>query len=781
MSSDKSNPPDVVMAEAEESVKEMSGKPGGDSNPFVEEAVQLGLRAQLAPAADGALSEDSITERDVEKEDKALLDECNPLAGIADALDAAEDENPAKRAAEELTIKQIQKGRNMTIAAISAPAVEMVRPLVEDRQMPTQFLYKIDPDIDAIVAVIVKNIGSYMLASPAKREYCGTDRGDLFYLAINERQQFMPEDWSPVQLPVNKDTQAFFAAKECAVFRRTLEFSTPICAAVDAKQRGHKLPIVVYGQTTLAWMKPNQIKSQKEKYLAADVFVPMVLPGQLIRNIKKGEATKTVLELTAKVQNIWSLPPLITKITPIAPEKQRQLEMAPMSFSHKAPHEDAAYSQAYAATFGLYGCIALASRNEDLRHFVADVVSVIVRRRQSFGPKGTAISAELPDGSSLRLSVLTAEQVLRRVRVGARLLSPAVSFDSITQVTIHQRPSDRGDLARQAPKLKNIPIVNKGNNAMQALAVIRGEQPLPPLQPLHGNPEEDLFTADLTLSDKQVQITRTLAQNEFTALAISCGFGTGKTTTLCISVLNRMNTIRDTSVMVGMSNSAVTSAVAAMRHIDKTGKCKIVRIITATNRNQLESEHHTDDDFPIIWKEFFHKLVTGFDNSSKPLDDDIVDATHYLKQTAEITVKSLKRRDLRVEVSTGAPKKKLTQLFFQLFEPDLVLGTIASIRSAYTNTGMQQFSDEVGLLLIDEASQLPRYAFMTVCHTFPQARPVLLGDVNQLPPFADNELPEQLHRYAIGSVLRDATSFNRFPQLPLMTVHRCPAPITQML
>uniref|UniRef100_A0A8R1ENF0 Uncharacterized protein n=1 Tax=Caenorhabditis japonica TaxID=281687 RepID=A0A8R1ENF0_CAEJA len=94
MSAEKSHPSDVVMAEAEEDVKDTSGMPGGNSNPSVVEAVQLGSRAQLAPVTDGALSEVVVIEKDVEKEDNCLLNECNPLAGMADALDAAEDEVP---------------------------------------------------------------------------------------------------------------------------------------------------------------------------------------------------------------------------------------------------------------------------------------------------------------------------------------------------------------------------------------------------------------------------------------------------------------------------------------------------------------------------------------------------------------------------------------------------------------------------------------------------------------------------------------------------------------
>uniref|UniRef100_A0A8R1DGW7 AAA_12 domain-containing protein n=1 Tax=Caenorhabditis japonica TaxID=281687 RepID=A0A8R1DGW7_CAEJA len=94
---------------------------------------------------------------------------------------------------------------------------------------------------------------------------------------------------------------------------------------------------------------------------------------------------------------------------------------------------------------------------------------------------------------------------------------------------------------------------------------------------------------------------------------------------------------------------------------------------------------------------------------------------------------------------------------------------------------MDRFTDKVDLMLLDEASQLPRYAFIAVCHTFPKARPVLIGDVHQLPPYEDPDMPEDLSRYAVGSVLQDASAFGRCPMLPLLRVHRCPKAITELL
>uniref|UniRef100_A0A8R1DQ14 Reverse transcriptase domain-containing protein n=1 Tax=Caenorhabditis japonica TaxID=281687 RepID=A0A8R1DQ14_CAEJA len=97
--------------------------------------------------------------------------------------------------------------------------------------------------------------------------------------------------------------------------------------------------------------------------------------------------------------------------------------------------------------------------------------------------------------------------------------------------------------------------------------------------------------------------------------------------------------------------------------------------------------------------------------------------------------------------------------------------TVSSVTIGYTLYGTCKFIK----------SQIPRCAVATLCHSFPSARLAFFGDRRQLPPFSDNCLPDKLHSFAVGNVLEDATDFDRFPQLPLLEVHRCPQKVTQLL
>uniref|UniRef100_A0A8R1E7U5 AAA_12 domain-containing protein n=1 Tax=Caenorhabditis japonica TaxID=281687 RepID=A0A8R1E7U5_CAEJA len=233
--------------------------------------------------------------------------------------------------------------------------------------------------------------------------------------------------------------------------------------------------------------------------------------------------------------------------------------------------------------------------------------------------------------------------------------------------------------------------------------------------------------------------------------------------------------------MVGVTNSAVTSAVFALQDIDRSRKCKFVRLMSDENRTRIASEYLTQHDYPVKWRSYFTQRVREQDKSNSQLDWDVVDAAVFLRQAGELKIKDLRRRDFRSAIFKRAPEMSRMQLFFHLYRPDLVMGTISSVRMAYSHPGMSNFSSQISLTLVDEASQMPRFAFITLCQSFPTSRLVLFGDIRQLPPFSDSQLPADLHRYAVGNILEDASSYNRFPQLPLFKVHRCPRQITTLL
>uniref|UniRef100_A0A8R1HPB8 AAA_12 domain-containing protein n=2 Tax=Caenorhabditis japonica TaxID=281687 RepID=A0A8R1HPB8_CAEJA len=327
--------------------------------------------------------------------------------------------------------------------------------------------------------------------------------------------------------------------------------------------------------------------------------------------------------------------------------------------------------------------------------------------------------------------------------------------------------------------VRHIPAVSLENNAMRNLAAVSGANVLPDMEPFPVR-QANLTFEGFTLSEEQARIIGTLSFDTFTALAVNCGPGTGKTTTLVLAVLSRMQNTSMISMMAAMSNGAVTAAVTKLTDIDRSRRCRAVRLISKQNLSAVAGEHRTPLDYPTIWPEFLLNKVRRFDRRHEPLNRDVVDAAVYLCRFGKLVRKTLRRADLRTALNSK-PVKNLVPLFFDLYTPVFILGTCASVRSFFSAPDMSRFSDKVDLMLLDEASQLPRYAFTAACHTFPKARPVLIGDVHQLPPYEDPDLPGILSRYAVGSVLQDASSFGRCPTLPLLRVHRCPKAITELL
>uniref|UniRef100_A0A8R1E2M5 AAA_12 domain-containing protein n=1 Tax=Caenorhabditis japonica TaxID=281687 RepID=A0A8R1E2M5_CAEJA len=677
---------------------------------------------------------------------------------------------------------------------------------------------------DLIYAVIVKNVGAYLIATPVVREYCADDRGDLFTLIVNEysydclteaytkisglhigdviavrslfrRQSLTAAQWTPRPLTSETATQSFFVVETFAVWKRHETSPQPV-EEVSTLRQGRKIPLIVFGITSLVYVKPPMLRRQGPGMLFAKVFVPEVQPGLVLRRIQPGAPKAEVLHRTAAVACQWQLGPTLLEFAAGHPDVIRDLNVSPMSFAYGLEPPVATHAQAYAATFGVYALVALQTKRSDVRYYHADIEQVetvpergtyvwfIIHTEQQtthskLWKKGTPLSVELPGGECLRMTITVAEQEPRQMRLGARLQSPTIDLSTIESVVLRQKPTARGDMARLAPRINNIPAVSVENNAMRTLSVISGAGALPALEPFPVN-NGNLTLEEYTLSEKQARIIGTLSFNDFTALAVNCGPGTGKTTTLVLSVLSRMENTSTISLMTAMSNSAVTAAVTRLRDVDKTRKCRAVRLISNQNRETVENEHRTPLDFPVLWPNFMHSQVRHFDQHHEPLNQDMVDATIYLCRFGMLICKSLRRADLR-NAAKDSPVKDLLPLFFDMYRPHFILGTCASVRSSFGQPGMDRFTDQVELVLLDEASQLPRFAFTAICHTFPKSRPVLIGDVNQLPPFEDPDIPARSSRYAVGNVLRDASAFGRCPMLPLLRVHRCPKAITELL
>ncbi|CAP39228.2 Protein CBG22691 [Caenorhabditis briggsae] len=74
----------------------------------------------------------------------------------------------------------------------------------------------------------------------------------------------------------------------------------------------------------------------------------------------------------------------------------------------------------------------------------------------------------------------------------------------------------------------------------------------------------------------------------------------------------------------------------------------------------------------------------------------------------------------------------------------------------------------------------PLYALAALALMFQRARLALVGDIHQLPPFEDSDLPKDLAAFAISRVLQEAIKRRTLPIIDLTVGRRCPPQVTRM-
>uniref|UniRef100_A0A8R1EH49 Uncharacterized protein n=1 Tax=Caenorhabditis japonica TaxID=281687 RepID=A0A8R1EH49_CAEJA len=165
-------------------------------------------------------------------------------------------------------------------------------------------------------------------------EPVGLFLGDVIIVtSVYRRPQF--NDWSSRVPPIDEAKNAFFAVKTFT-----------------------KKEQLVFG-------KMIDVKKQGKGWYAADIMVPATQPAQLLRYVRKGGSHQHVIKATEAVQDSPS----------IRPRDACCLTSAPMAFANVHPSEEfPSYAQAYSASLGIYGIVAVSTRNEESRHFVAKLV-----------------------------------------------------------------------------------------------------------------------------------------------------------------------------------------------------------------------------------------------------------------------------------------------------------------------------------------------------------------------------------------------------------------------
>uniref|UniRef100_A0A8R1ETF6 Uncharacterized protein n=1 Tax=Caenorhabditis japonica TaxID=281687 RepID=A0A8R1ETF6_CAEJA len=143
---------------------------GVEDVPPISEEMEKELLGGRSPQQGGPAALQPVPEPKTPKHHLPTLEESHPLAEFYGGLGDEElPANPIRRMIASLSLDVIQKGRNMTIAAITEDQVIIKRPFREVRHMPDQFMHTLDKDAEVLLAVIVRDLGTGFLLSPARR------------------------------------------------------------------------------------------------------------------------------------------------------------------------------------------------------------------------------------------------------------------------------------------------------------------------------------------------------------------------------------------------------------------------------------------------------------------------------------------------------------------------------------------------------------------------------------------------------------------------------------
>uniref|UniRef100_A0A8R1ILA6 RNA helicase n=1 Tax=Caenorhabditis japonica TaxID=281687 RepID=A0A8R1ILA6_CAEJA len=94
------------------------------------------------------------------------------------------------------------------------------------------------------------------------------------------------------------------------------------------------------------------------------------------------------------------------------------------------------------------------------------------------------------------------------------------------------------------------------------------------------------------------------------------------------------------------------------------------------------------------------------------------------------------------------------ELFFRIFNPEVIIGTTASLTDFLRKGSLKIRASCISTVQIDEASQFPIHALISLGALCPKARCILIGDPKHPEPYADIHLGKELRGYAVGDILR---------------------------
>ncbi|VDO93652.1 unnamed protein product [Heligmosomoides polygyrus] len=204
-----------------------------------------------------------------------------------------------------------------------------------------------------------------------------------------------------------------------------------------------------------------------------------------------------------------------------------------------------------------------------------------------------------------------------------------------------------------------------------------------------------------------------LFNHRFPIAVVESAYGAGKT--LCAAVMAREASGEGRCVLIASIQNSAVDVIA--EKIAQTGSRHVrpvryisERVVRDTSRfarfdlaNLMEKLHETHGD-----QEF---AFSGTDNN---------------------LIREEHKELLYVERTVSKRLKKLVEIFFRVYAPNIILCTVASALNLTSELGLFKSWDTV---ILDEASMLPEAVLVTLLQRFDKACFTLIGDSKQLPPY----------------------------------------------
>ncbi|KAL6742598.1 hypothetical protein Aduo_015736 [Ancylostoma duodenale] len=277
----------------------------------------------------------------------------------------------------------------------------------------------------------------------------------------------------------------------------------------------------------------------------------------------------------------------------------------------------------------------------------------------------------------------------------------------------------------------------------------------------------------VTLNDDQLNAVK-LFKHKFPIAVVDSAYGAGKT--LCMAAMAEEAAANKEFIMIiAVQNSAVDVIGAKIWEM-KSPHIRPVRyvserVIRDTNRFTLydmatlmENFHETHQDLPgseerMLFQEFATSRQRLREFAFTGTDPETVRAEH--------------KELLLLERCAAKRIKKLVQIFLRLYEPNVLLCTVASALNMATPVGLfSSLHDRWTTVLVDEASMLPEAILVALLAQYKDARFIHVGDSKQLPPYVGIQSMPRVVELCSKSALEAANKQRNIPTCTIQTVYR---------